>query len=51
MRNLREVLTDLVLISIHAGESPNVREDILQRISKLEGIHVAQTELNMCVDN
>ena len=41
----------LVLVPVHAGEGANVSEDVLQRIGQLERVDVAETELDVCVDD
>ena len=41
------MLTNLVLIAVHASQSTNVREDVLQSIGKLESVNVAQAELDI----
>jgi pyrimidine operon attenuation protein/uracil phosphoribosyltransferase len=43
--------TNLVLISVHTRQGTDVAEDILECISQLEGIDIAKTELNMCVND
>lgn len=43
--------TNLVLVSIHSSQSTNMGEDVLQGVRQLEGIYVAETELNMCIDD
>ncbi len=41
----------LVLVTVHASELANVTEGVLQAISQLEGIDVAQPKLNVGIDN
>lgn len=42
---------ELVLVSVHAGELADVREDILQSVGELEGVGVAQAVLHVGVDD
>jgi len=42
---------ELVLVSIHACQSTNVRENILQGIGQLESVDIAEAELNVSVNN
>ena len=41
----------LILVPIHARQCANVRKDVLDSIGELEGIDVAQTELDMSIDD
>ena len=36
---------ELVLVAVHAGQLPDVREGVLQPVRQLERVHVAQAEL------
>lgn len=40
---------ELVLVSVHAGELADVREDVLQPVSQLERVHVVQAVLDVRV--
>jgi hypothetical protein len=44
-------VTNLVLVPIHSCQSADVSEDILQCISELESIDIAETELDMSIDD
>lgn len=46
-----EKKTNLVFIPIHSSEGTNMRKNVLQRISKLEGIDIPQSELDMRIDD
>lgn len=37
----------LVLVSVHASELPHMGEGVLQAVCKLEGVHIAQPELDI----
>ena len=41
----------LVLVAVHAGELTHVRERVLQSVSQLEGVNVAQPVLDVGVDD
>ena len=41
---------ELVLVAVHAGQLAHVTEYVLEAISQLEGIHVAQAELHQAQD-
>lgn len=43
--------TDLVLVAVHTGEGTNMTENILQSISKLKGIDIAESELNVRIND
>ena len=45
------VSTNLVLITVHSGQSTDMGEDVLNGICKLERIDVAESELHMGVNN
>ena len=42
---------ELVLVSIHACQSTNVRKNILKGIGQLESVDIAKAELDVCVNN
>ena len=42
---------ELVLVPVHARQSTNVRENILQGVCQLEGVDIAKTELNVGVND
>ena len=42
---------ELVLVPVHTRQSSNVREDVLNGVSELEGVDIAKTELNVSVDD
>jgi hypothetical protein len=42
---------ELILVPVRACQGTNVRKDILQGVSQLEGIDIAETELNVSIDN
>ena len=41
----------LVLVTVHSGQMTNMRENVMQSISQLEGIHISQSILNMRINN
>jgi hypothetical protein len=42
---------ELILVPVHACKGTNVRKDILQGVGQLEGVDIAETELNVSIDN
>ena len=41
---------EFVLALVHAGQCTNMCEDVLQSIGKLEGVNIAETELDVRVN-
>jgi hypothetical protein len=41
----------LVLVPVHSSKGTNVREDVLKSIGQLEGINIAEAELDIRVHN
>ena len=44
-----DLLHQLVLVPVHAGQLPHVREDVLQAVGQLVRIHVVQPVLHVRV--
>jgi hypothetical protein len=42
---------EFVLASVHARESANVRKNILKGVRELEGVNIAKTVLDMCIND
>jgi hypothetical protein len=42
---------EFVLVSAHARESANVRKNILKGVRELEGVNIAKTVLDMCIND
>lgn len=42
---------EAVLVSVHAGELADVREDVLEAVGELEGVDVAEAEVDVGVDD
>ena len=46
-----DLLHELVLVAVHAGELAHVREYVLDAVGKLKGVHISQSVLDMGVDD
>ena len=42
---------ELVLVPVHTRQGSDVREDVLNGVGELEGVNIAETELNVSVDD
>ena len=42
---------ELILVPVHPCQGTNVRKDILQGVGQLEGVDIAETTLNVSIDN